>query len=145
MHPGLIPAGASLAYVRDQLGHSSIQVTVDLYGNLVPSANVGWVDGLDQNEQTTSQGRNATPAQPETAGDSNDQFTEWAQVIERDEEIDGGPGQSRTADQRFRKPLLYPSELRGQCDVTPLSHVSLARSALRESHDLVSRKCPQPV
>ena len=26
----------------------------------------------------------------------------------------GGPGQSRTADQRFRKPLLYPSELRGQ-------------------------------
>src|ERR1700692_1633068 len=26
-----------------------------------------------------------------------------------------GPGQSRTADLRFRKPLLYPSELRGQC------------------------------
>src|ERR1700730_702690 len=26
----------------------------------------------------------------------------------------GGPGQSRTADLRFRKPLLYPSELRGQ-------------------------------
>jgi hypothetical protein len=25
----------------------------------------------------------------------------------------GGPGQSRTADLRFRKPLLYPSELRG--------------------------------
>ncbi len=28
----------------------------------------------------------------------------------------GGPGQSRTADKRFRKPLLYPSELRGQGD-----------------------------
>src|SRR5262252_8523437 len=55
----------------------------------------------------------------------------------QNEQCDGGPGQSRTADQRFRKPLLYPSELRGQCDVTPLSHVSLARSALRESHDLV--------
>jgi hypothetical protein len=25
----------------------------------------------------------------------------------------GGPGRSRTADLRFRKPLLYPSELRG--------------------------------
>jgi hypothetical protein len=25
----------------------------------------------------------------------------------------GGPGRSRTADQRFRKPLLYPTELRG--------------------------------
>ena len=29
---------------------------------------------------------------------------------------DGGPGRSRTADQRFRKPLLYPTELRGQCE-----------------------------
>src|SRR4029077_8189422 len=27
----------------------------------------------------------------------------------------GGPGRSRTADLRFRKPSLYPSELRGQC------------------------------
>jgi hypothetical protein len=53
---------------------------------------------------------------------------------------DGGPGQSRTADLRFRKPLLYPSELRGQCDVTPLSHVSLRRQPLRESRDLVSRR-----
>ena len=26
-------------------------------------------------------------------------------------EKDGGPGESRTPDQRFRKPLLYPSEL----------------------------------
>ena len=32
---------------------------------------------------------------------------------------DGGPGQSRTADQRFRKPLLYPSELQG-----PIGHSS---------------------
>jgi hypothetical protein len=27
---------------------------------------------------------------------------------------DGGPGRSRTADQQFRKLLLYPSELRGR-------------------------------
>jgi hypothetical protein len=26
----------------------------------------------------------------------------------------GGPGRSRTADQQFRKLLLYPSELQGQ-------------------------------
>src|SRR5579872_3329652 len=37
----------------------------------------------------------------------------------------GGPGQSRTADLRFRKPLLYPSELRGQGEFAPLSHVGL--------------------
>src|SRR5262249_11186955 len=30
----LIQADASLAYVRDQMGHSSIQVTVDIYGHL---------------------------------------------------------------------------------------------------------------
>ena len=37
----------------------------------------------------------------------------------------GGPGQSRTADLRFRKPLLYPSELRGRWEFAPLSHVVL--------------------
>jgi integrase len=35
----LIQNGEGLAYVRDQLGHSSIQVTVDTYGHLVPGAN----------------------------------------------------------------------------------------------------------
>src|SRR6202040_238689 len=44
----LLQDGASLAYVRDQLGHSSISVTVDLYGHLVPSANIAWVDRLDR-------------------------------------------------------------------------------------------------
>jgi integrase len=36
----LIQAGASLAYVRDQMEHSSIQVTVDIYGHLIPGANM---------------------------------------------------------------------------------------------------------
>ena len=43
----LIQAGASLAYVRDQMAHSSIQVTVDLSGYLIPGANVAFVDKLD--------------------------------------------------------------------------------------------------
>ena len=43
----LIQAGASLAYVRDQMGHSSIQVTVDIYGHLIPGANMAFVDKLD--------------------------------------------------------------------------------------------------
>jgi hypothetical protein len=33
--------------VRDQRGHSSIQVTVDTYGHLTPGANVSFVDKLD--------------------------------------------------------------------------------------------------
>ena len=43
----LIQSGASLAYVRDQMGHSSIQITVDIYGHLVPGANISFVDRLD--------------------------------------------------------------------------------------------------
>jgi integrase len=43
----LIQNGESLAYVRDQLGHSSIQITVDVYGHLVPGSNRAAVDRLD--------------------------------------------------------------------------------------------------
>ena len=43
----LIQAGASLAYVRDQMGHSSIQVTIDIYGHLIPWENVSFVEKLN--------------------------------------------------------------------------------------------------
>ena len=38
----------SIVYVKDQLGHHSIKVTVDVYGHLVPGANKAAVDRLDQ-------------------------------------------------------------------------------------------------
>jgi integrase len=47
----LIQSGASIVYVEDQMGHSSIQVTVDTYGHLIPGANVSYVDRLDQKPQ----------------------------------------------------------------------------------------------
>ena len=50
----LIQQGESLAYVRDQLGYASIQLTVDTYGHLIPGANRQAVDKLED----------ATPAQP---------------------------------------------------------------------------------
>ncbi len=43
----LIQQGESLAYIRDQLGHHSIQITVDTYGHLVPGGNRQAVDKLD--------------------------------------------------------------------------------------------------
>ena len=43
----LIANRESLAYVRDQLGHHSIQITVDLYGHLVPGENREAVNRLD--------------------------------------------------------------------------------------------------
>jgi hypothetical protein len=42
---------------------------VDLYGHLVPSANVGWVDGLDSTEPVE---QSATPAQQETEDENDD-------------------------------------------------------------------------
>jgi integrase len=44
----LIQSGASIVYVKEQMGHSSIQVTVDTYGHLVPGAQISYVDRLDE-------------------------------------------------------------------------------------------------
>ncbi len=44
----LIENGKSLAYVCDQLGHSSIKIAVDTYGPIVPGANKAAADRLDE-------------------------------------------------------------------------------------------------
>jgi integrase len=43
----LLQNGESPASVKEQMGHSSIQVTVDVYGHLIPGANRQAVDRLD--------------------------------------------------------------------------------------------------
>lgn len=52
----LIQQGESLAYVKDQLGHHSIQITVDTYGHLVPGANREAVNRLDDDILDLSEG-----------------------------------------------------------------------------------------
>ena len=54
----LIQAGASIVYVKEQMGHSSIQVPVDRYGHLIPGANTSSVDRLDVLEQKVKTTRN---------------------------------------------------------------------------------------
>ena len=44
-----IQQGESLVYVKEQMGHHSIRVTVDVYGHLVPGGNKAAVDKLDDN------------------------------------------------------------------------------------------------
>ena len=58
----LIQQGESLAYVQEQLGHSSIQVTVDVYGHLIPGANRAAVDRLDA-QPTRNPGATGTEKQ----------------------------------------------------------------------------------
>jgi integrase len=43
----LLQQGESVVYVKEQLGHASIQITVDTYGHLIPGTNRAAVDGLD--------------------------------------------------------------------------------------------------
>jgi integrase len=91
----LIQKGASLKYVSEQMGHSSIKVTADIYGQLIPGADVSWIDKLDS--ETTPQ-PNATQAQP---------------TAKHDDAIDagipdfiGGGGRTRTYDLRIMRPSL---------------------------------------
>jgi len=77
----LIMRGESLAYVKEQLGHSSIQVTVDLYGHLVPGLNKGAVNAL---AEATKCNLPATEA--------GERETEEPEVIEKI----GGPCRGRT-------------------------------------------------
>jgi integrase len=91
----LIHAGASLAYVKEQIGHSSIQVTVDTYGHLVPGADIAWVDKLDA----------ATKPQP-TATYTQPNGSQWGTELPQLIEKVGGPARIRTLDQRIMSPLL---------------------------------------
>ncbi len=59
----LIQQGESLAYVKEQMGHASIQITVDVYGHLVPGGNRSAVDRLDSGAPTTTQRQPARIAQ----------------------------------------------------------------------------------
>jgi hypothetical protein len=92
----LIQSGASLGYVKEQTGHSSIQVTVDTYGQLIPGAHVSFVDRLDgvaEPKAETSWQQSATPAQL-------DEVRETA-VSPEVADLIGGGGRTRTYDLRI--------------------------------------------
>jgi len=91
----LIQSGASLAYVKAQMGHSTIQVTVDTYGHLIPGANVNWVDRLDvaSSQQQTATKQQQGPKQP---------TPDSPQVIDKS----GGGGWTRTNDLGIMRPSL---------------------------------------
>jgi integrase len=97
----LLQNGASIVYVKEQMGHSSIQVTVDTYGHLIPGASVSFVDRLDEvpvEKAKTSPQQSATPAQQGEMEIPPD----LVQVVEEF----GGGGRTRTYDLRIMRPSL---------------------------------------
>ena len=73
------------------MGHKSIQITVDIYGHLVPGGNRAAVDRLDDDAQP-----DATPAQPDVESEG----LEYPQVV-------GGPRKDRTCDTLIKSQVLY--------------------------------------
>jgi hypothetical protein len=67
------------------MGHRSIQVTIDVYGHLIPGENVAWIDTLDSTPQKVT----ATDAhQPHTQSrESEEEILKPGQSIEAEEVI----------------------------------------------------------
>jgi integrase len=93
----LIASGAPLNYVKEQIGRSSIQVTVDVYGKLIPGVGEKYVDRLDSVGKTAQP--SATQAQP-VASHEGQEHAEVVQII-------GSGGEDRTPDLGIMRPSLY--------------------------------------
>ena len=109
----LIQQGESLAYVRDQMGHASIQVTVDIYGHLVPGGNRAAVDRLDSDH-----GHAATQTQPATIYRSPLE----ALTLFR---FSGEPGGNRTPNPQIKSLLLCQLSYRPDRAASSPSHGGL--------------------
>jgi integrase len=115
----LIQDGASLAYVKEQMGHSTIQVTADVYGHLIPGANISWVDRLD--EQSSPQ-QNATPTQP-AEQEEKDASIERGELVEGKGDC-GERGRNRTFN------LLIKSQLLCQLSYAPICEEAFQKGKL---------------
>jgi integrase len=51
----LLSKGESPVYVKEQMGHSSIQITCDIYGKWIPTQNLVGVNKLDSTQQSATQ------------------------------------------------------------------------------------------
>jgi hypothetical protein len=94
----LLQQGESVVYVKEQLGHGSIQITVDTYGHLIPGANRGAVDRLDDDPRTQP---SATQAQPEPSAVEGE-------TLESDDLLgeSGEPRWNRTINPQIKSLLL---------------------------------------
>lgn len=66
----LIQANAPLPYITEQLGHSSIQITVDTYGRWLPTGNKELVDRLDRTPAEVDRAAREDP-QEQAVGDQS--------------------------------------------------------------------------
>ena len=100
----LLSNGEPITYVKEQLGHASIQLTVDTYGHLIPGANKAAVDRLDDAECISpATNRRATEAESGSKSREADRL----EVPDSSESEGGGPCRTRTYDPLIKSQLLY--------------------------------------
>jgi len=87
----LLQQGESPAYVQRQLGHASIQLTVDTYGKWLPMGNKAAVNRLDEESGS------------KVVAESNSGAPD---ALEAPEKL-GGPWRTRTSDPLIKSQLLY--------------------------------------
>jgi hypothetical protein len=88
------------------MGHSSIQVTVDIYGHLIPGADVSFVDRLDEAPEAKKRNENLETSAQESASPAqvtpNEETVIPWQVID----LIGGGAWTRTTDLRIMSALF---------------------------------------
>jgi len=100
----LLQNNESLLYVKDQMGHCTIQVTADLYGRLIPGGNKQAVDRLD----TLVLGdESATRVQPLSAGTIPQVADQWNNPVVTRKGIGVSDG-LRTRSLLSHSQALYP-------------------------------------
>ena len=90
----MLQQGESPAYVQRQLGHASIQLTVDTYGKWLPMGNKGAVDRLD--------GFGEIPSGSKMVANAPFAMEDDSQLLD----FIGGPCRSRTYDPLIKSQLL---------------------------------------
>jgi hypothetical protein len=97
----MIAAGAHPEHIKRHLGHSSITVTMDLYGHLLPSEEDTIAERLDEmlRDSQTDQRRTRPAARPANDHPENPPHAP-------DQGFLCGPGRARTCNQRIMSPLL---------------------------------------
>ena len=105
----LIDAGEPLMVVSPLLGHSSIKITADTYGHLMPDM----VTGVGQRLGDRVFG--STPSKDGNfLGTFADSALKTGEKTSQATDLNGAPGGIRTPDTLVRSQVLYPAELRAR-------------------------------
>ena len=95
----LLTDGAPIAYVSEQMGHSSIELTVKRYGHLIPGANRSFVNNLP--------GRKSAPYTHPASKQTSEPYSTKVRKFKRIKRKDGAGKGIRTPDFNLGKVALY--------------------------------------